>query len=123
MSGEPGVALVPLGSPRGRSAWTIRYGGRSYSVFASGGDFLVSDARCPHQGGPLADGLVRDGVVTCPWHWYSFDLRTGRCTSAAAYRLRTYPVVSQDGRLYAELPRRRRSRFWPQLRRVRSPGR
>ncbi|HXJ35950.1 MAG TPA: Rieske (2Fe-2S) protein [Candidatus Eisenbacteria bacterium] len=33
---------------------------------------------CPHLGGPLDGAAVEDGCVTCPWHGYRFDVRTGR---------------------------------------------
>jgi len=36
------------------------------------------NARCPHQGGPLAEGTLCDGAVRCPWHGYDFDLKTGK---------------------------------------------
>lgn len=124
MSDEPRVALVPLGEPRGRSAWTIKHRGRAYAVFDAGGKLEVTDAGCPHNGGPLAEGLVRDGVVTCPWHWYSFDLRTGQCRTAAGYRLRKFPVISRDGRLFAQLPDEAGPRSWSQLlRKLAKPGR
>lgn len=45
-------------------------------------------AVCPHLGGPLDTAAVQSGVVTCPWHGYRFDVRTGRCVSGQAYRLR-----------------------------------
>jgi len=112
------VTLVPLVAPRGRQAWTFKHHGRSYSVFDVDGELHVTDAACPHHGGPLAQGVIRDGVVTCPWHWYSFELRSGECRTAASYRLRKYPVVSRDGRLYAELPAEVRSRGWMQVLRV-----
>jgi nitrite reductase/ring-hydroxylating ferredoxin subunit len=115
---DAGVTLVPLGPPRGRQAWTFKHQGRSYSVFDVDGELQVTDAACPHHGGPLAEGRIRDGVVTCPWHWYSFELRSGECRTAPGYRLRKYPVVSRDGRLYAELPAEARPRGWTQLLRV-----
>lgn len=115
MSNEPGVTLVQLAAPRGRQAWTFKHNGCSYSVFNVDGELHVTDAGCPHHGGPLAEGLVRDGVVTCPRHWYSFELRSGECRTAAGYQLRKYPVVSRDGRLYAELPADVRPRSWSQL--------
>lgn len=115
MSDESGVTLVPLGRPRGRQAWTIRHKGRSYAVFLIDGQPEVTDAACPHNGGPLAHGLVRGGVVTCPWHWYRFELRTGRCQTSAGLRLRKYPVVERDGRSFAELPADLRRPSWSQL--------
>ena len=65
-------------------------GGR-YAVFAVDGELHVTDGACPHNGGPLAEGLVRDGVVTCPWHWYSYELATGRCRTAAGVRAEALP--------------------------------
>ena len=131
LAGQPGVTLVPLTPSRARRAlavrsrrrsaaqrsraWTIEHNGRRYAVFSSDGELRVTDARCPHHGGPLADGVVGDGAVTCPWHWYCFDLRTGDCRTAAGYRLRTYPVLSQSGRLFAQLPGAARRRRWWRL--------
>jgi len=131
---ESGVTLVPIAPLRARlalvikfrrppanerRAWTIKHNGRRYAVFDSGGRLEVTDARCPHNGGPLTDGVVRDGAVICPWHWYCFDLRTGECRTAASYRLRKYPVLSRDGRLFAELPGVARRRAWPRQSRAR----
>ena len=58
--GEP--ALVPLERPPGRTQWTFSHAGRSYAAFEVSGDLVVTDGACPHKGGPLAEGLVRDGV-------------------------------------------------------------
>ncbi len=115
MTEQPRVTLVPLGAPRGRRAWIVKHNGRSYAVFDLDGELQVTDAACPHNGGPLASGMVRDGVVTCPWHWYRFELRTGECRTAVGYQLRKYPVVSRDGRAYAELPDEVRRPRWFRL--------
>jgi len=42
---------------------------------------------CPHLGGPLDDAPVDGGCVTCPWHGYRFDVRTGRSTDGHGLRL------------------------------------
>ena len=44
---------------------------------------------CPHLGGPLEHASIEDGCITCPWHGYRFDLRTGRNVDGRALRLRT----------------------------------
>ena len=103
-NGPAGSALVPLDRPPGRTQWTFSHGGRSFAVFEVSGELVVTDGACPHNGGPLAEGLVRDGVVTCPWHWYSYELATGRCRTAAGYQLRRYPVALVDGRPHVTLP-------------------
>jgi nitrite reductase/ring-hydroxylating ferredoxin subunit len=107
---------------RPRTQWTFEHAGRVYAVFDIGGELLVTDNACPHNGGPLADGLVRDGVVTCPWHWYSYELATGRCRTAAGYELRRYPVVQRDGRPYAVLPAAAPARSWSDILRQHARG-
>ncbi len=112
MSDEPRVALVPLGDAGAAAPGRSSTAAARTRSSTSAANSQVTDAGCPHNGGPLAKGLVRDGVVTCPWHWYSFDLRTGECRTAAGYRLRKYPVISRDGRLFAQLPDEVRPRSW-----------
>jgi nitrite reductase (NADH) small subunit len=114
-AGEQDVILVPLDQPPGRVQWTFEHDGRVYAVFETGGELVVTDGACPHNGGPLAEGLVRDGVVTCPWHWYSYELATGRCRTAAGYQLRRYPVVRAGGRAFAALPPATAPRGWSQI--------
>jgi nitrite reductase/ring-hydroxylating ferredoxin subunit len=46
-------------------------------------------AVCPHRGGPLAGDPDADGCVTCPWHGYRFDLRTGRSADGRGLALRS----------------------------------
>ena len=51
------------------------------AVFRRGGDVYAYRNACPHRGGPVGEGLVVDGVVTCPWHGNRFDIATGTCLS------------------------------------------
>ena len=94
---------VPLGDPAGRERWTVAHEDRSYLVLDLGDRLVVTDALCPHRQNPLDDGLVRDGCLVCPGHWYAFDLDTGACLTAVGTALPLHPVVEEDGRLYAEV--------------------
>ena len=51
--------------------------GRHVALFRVGDDFHALDNMCLHRGGPLCDGQISNGVVTCPWHGWSFVLSTG----------------------------------------------
>ena len=117
------MSLVPLGQGDGRTSWTVRVGGRSLAVFVVDGDWYVTDATCPHNGGPLVQGWIRDGrVLTCPWHFYRFDLASGDCLTAAGYRLGRYPVVERDGECYADVPEAPPRRTWSELLRAHARG-
>jgi nitrite reductase/ring-hydroxylating ferredoxin subunit len=96
--------LVPLGVANGRSRWTIEHDGRRFVVLVHEDEYVVIDALCPHRQGPMLQGMVRNGAIVCPSHWYSFDLQTGACRTTDHYKLGRYPVVVRDGVAYAEIP-------------------
>jgi nitrite reductase (NADH) small subunit len=79
---------IPLGEGR-----VFKAGDRNIAVFRGrDGGVHATDPFCPHRQGPLADGLVGAGTVTCPFHGFRFDLRTGcaighDCPPIATYRV------------------------------------
>ena len=56
--------------------------------------------RCPHKNGPLSEGIVHGGSVTCPLHNWVFDLATGKAQGADEGQVRTFPVSVVDGRIF-----------------------
>jgi nitrite reductase (NADH) small subunit len=51
-------------------------------VIAHVGDaFYAFSNSCPHEGGPLCEGLLHGTTVTCPWHDAQFDIRSGKALS------------------------------------------
>ncbi len=69
--------------------------GRPLALFAQGEEVLAVDNVCRHVGSPLDDGFVADGCVTCPWHGWRYDLRTGEQMTLFGRRpgLGSYPVA------------------------------
>jgi nitrite reductase (NADH) small subunit len=51
--------------------------GRAFCVAHVAGAVVVLDGVCPHEGGPLGEGIVEEGRVVCPWHAYAFDVSSG----------------------------------------------
>ncbi len=89
--------------PPGRAA-PVRVGDRWFAVCNDGGHFHVVDHDCPHEGGSLAGGEVRDGCVICPVHAWPFDLQTGLTDERMPWmRLRRYPCELRDGRVFADV--------------------
>jgi nitrite reductase/ring-hydroxylating ferredoxin subunit len=70
--------------------------GREYVVAEDAGSLVSYPGSCPHALGPLTAGLLEEGVVTCPWHGYRFDVRTGKCLSGQSCRLSRLPVISEE---------------------------
>ncbi len=56
--------------------------------------------RCPHKGGPLSEGIVHGGSVTCPLHNWVFDLATGEAQGADEGQVRTFAVNVVEGRIF-----------------------
>jgi apoptosis-inducing factor 3 len=67
----------------------------------SGADVFAVGAHCTHYHGPLAEGLVVNGTVRCPWHHACFDLRTGEALRAPAFGpLDSWSTEQRDGKAF-----------------------
>ena len=105
--------------PGGRKLVTVR--GRPIAVFNLGGTFYGLLNRCPHQGGPMCEGVLtglieadtpgtyrysREGeVLRCPWHGWEFDIRTGQSwCDPDKVSLRNYSVEVAPGQRVVEGP-------------------
>src|SRR5688500_4796670 len=82
-----GESLV--GQVAGEEVLLVRHEGQLFAV----------GARCPHYGAPLAEGIVVDGGIRCPWHHAAFDLRTGSLRRPPARDdLPCWTVAESEGR-------------------------
>ncbi len=66
--------------------------GKVLCIANVGGKYAAIDNECPHRGGPLAEGSLEDGRVMCPWHAWSFDLKTGACDASPGYKVAVYEL-------------------------------
>ena len=65
----PGAGAEEL--PEGRVT-TVAAGHKSVALVHYDGQFSALDNRCPHQGGPLGEGSIENGLLRCPWHGYDY---------------------------------------------------
>lgn len=94
------IQITTVNNVPPREGRVLRIGSLSLAVFNTGDQFLAVENRCPHEGGPLADGIVGGATVTCPLHNWRICLESGAVTKpceSGAPAVRTFPVQVQEG--------------------------
>src|SRR5947207_14485085 len=88
-----------------REGREVIVGDRAIAVFNLGNRFLAVENRCPHRGGPLADGIVSGSTVVCPLHAWKIDLMTGSVTNRPENLqcVRTFQTRVEDGVILVEV--------------------
>jgi apoptosis-inducing factor 3 len=98
----PDLALgVPAGEVPDGGKLTGHVGQDPVLLVCRGADIFAIGAQCTHYNGPLAEGLIVDDTVRCPWHHACFDLRTGEALHAPAFAsVDTWRVEQRDGKVF-----------------------
>src|ERR1041385_5175572 len=88
---------VPLTSIADGGSLLGHVGDEAVLLVRQGADIFAIGAECTHYHGPLAEGVVKDGAVRCPWHHACFDVRTGEALHAPALSPVACWTVEQQG--------------------------
>jgi len=81
----------------------VNHGKKQIALFAVGDQICAIDNRCPHEGYPLRDGAIDEAcVLTCAWHNWKFDLRTGD-NLFGMDSVRTYATKVEQGQILIDL--------------------
>jgi nitrite reductase (NADH) small subunit/3-phenylpropionate/trans-cinnamate dioxygenase ferredoxin subunit len=94
---ERWLAVARTDDLRPGEARVVEREGLFLAVYNVEGTFHVTDNTCLHRGGPLGDGFLEGPVITCPWHGWQYDVPTGHNLGNRALRVKTYPVLVEDG--------------------------
>jgi nitrite reductase (NADH) small subunit len=93
------VENIPL-----REGRSVLVDGREIAIFNLGERFVAMENRCPHRGGPLADGIVSvtagSITVTCPLHNWRVEVEGGRVVKPSGQEaacVRTFPAKVENG--------------------------
>jgi nitrite reductase (NADH) small subunit len=99
----------------------VEYEGREIGVIRAKGKLHAFLNICPHQGGPICDGLLIHRVeeviaadrtyqgmrfsetdlhIACPWHGWEFNIETGKCAGDGRHGLKRFKTVERDGAIY-----------------------
>ena len=114
------ISVMPLERLRRDGKVVAKLGGKQIALFAAGDAVFACNNRCPHEGYSLREGSLDNAcVLTCNWHGWKFDLRTGD-NLLRGDRLRTYPTRVVDGVVWADVsdppPEQRRAHAFENLR-------
>jgi ferredoxin-nitrite reductase len=85
------------------SGHAVEVAGQELALFRIGDKVHAIDGLCPHEGAPLAQGEFRDGVVTCPWHGWTFDACSGCSLAPAKNDVRHYETLIEGGSVFVKL--------------------
>ena len=64
------------------------------------GKFSALDNKCPHQGGPLGEGSIENGLLRCPWHGWDFNPCTGMPPGGFDDGVKTFPTKEENNAIY-----------------------
>jgi len=84
----------------------VTVSGKTITVGKHRDQLFACAQKCPHAGGPLADGYVDAlGNIVCPLHRYRFDPHNGRNTSGEGYFLKIFAVEQREDGVFVNIPR------------------
>ncbi|MEM8795028.1 MAG: nitrite reductase small subunit NirD [Pseudomonadota bacterium] len=87
------VAIGALTDIPVRGARCVKVGETTVAVFRTAeNEVYAIEDKCPHRNGPLSQGIVHDGCVTCPLHNWVISLKTGEAQGADQGKTSTFPV-------------------------------
>jgi len=85
--------------PENRAKVVVASGER-VAIFRYEGKISAVSSVCQHQNGPLGEGRVIDGCITCPWHGYQYRPDTGSSPPPFTEKIPTFRVAVRDGRVW-----------------------
>lgn len=74
--------------------------GERAAVFSYGGKISATSNICAHQNGPLGEGCVLNGAITCPWHGFQYQPHDGRAPAPFTEKIATFALKYEDGQVW-----------------------
>jgi nitrite reductase (NADH) small subunit len=92
------IQVANIGDIPPQTGKTVDLNGMSIALFRlSTGEVRAIENRCPHKGGPLAEGIISGEHVFCPLHDWKINTTDGKVQEPDTGCVRTFPVDIADG--------------------------
>ena len=102
-AGQDGwVEVGPVESFVEKRARIVCASGERIAVFRNDGRFSALSNVCQHQNGPLGEGRIIDGCITCPWHGYQYLPETGASPPPFTESVPTFRVRVKNSRVFVD---------------------
>jgi sulfoxide reductase heme-binding subunit YedZ len=83
-----------------KCATIVSLSGERVAVFRYDGKVSAISNVCQHQNGPLGEGRIIDGCVTCPWHGYQYQPESGAAPPPFKEKVPTFRVKVVEGSVF-----------------------
>jgi nitrite reductase/ring-hydroxylating ferredoxin subunit/DMSO/TMAO reductase YedYZ heme-binding membrane subunit len=94
------VDAGPVTSIPENCARVVSLRGERIAIFRYNGKVSALSNVCRHQNGPLGEGRIIDGCVTCPWHGYQYKPEDGRAPAPFTEKVATFPTRVLNGSVW-----------------------
>ncbi len=98
-AGEDWVDVCAVGEVPMDRAIIVCLAGERVAVFRHAEGFSAVSNVCQHQNGPLGEGRIIDGCITCPWHGYQYRPQDGASPAPFTEKVPTFPIEVVAGRV------------------------
>lgn len=92
----------PEAIPEDRAIILYPPDGEPVAIFRHAGTLSAVSNLCAHQNGPLGEGRIVDGCITCPWHGFQYRPDDGCSPPPFTEKIATYRLMLHDGRLWLD---------------------
>lgn len=84
----------------GKSLIVTAAEGTELALIKLNGEIYAYENVCPHEEGPVGEGEIASGCITCPWHGWIFDIESGECENVPGEALTKIAITVTDGVVY-----------------------
>jgi nitrite reductase (NADH) small subunit len=85
------------------TAKAVESDGKAIALYNVDGNVFATTNTCPHRGGPLGEGELASEVITCPWHGFQYNVKTGACLTNPALSLSRHAVRLEGDSILVEI--------------------
>jgi nitrite reductase/ring-hydroxylating ferredoxin subunit len=97
------LKVAQLADLQAKGVMNVSAGGHTLALFWHNEKVYAVDNRCPHMGFALHKGTVKDGILTCMWHYARFDLASGGTFDQWADDVPSFPVEVRNGEVWVDV--------------------